>query len=89
MRKAPGSNALLSSTGPPCPRPWRAAAERTRWRRRNVGFIFQQFNLIPTLTLIENVSVPLLINGAGRRVVASLLPRFLIPKAPSTGAAAT
>ncbi len=40
----------------------------TEFRKRNVGFIFQQFNLIPTLTCIENVSVPLLINGASRRV---------------------
>ena len=39
----------------------------TEFRKRNVGFIFQQFNLIPTLNLIENVSVPLIINGTGRR----------------------
>jgi putative ABC transport system ATP-binding protein len=40
----------------------------TEFRKRHVGFIFQQFNLIPTLTCIENVSVPLLINGASRSV---------------------
>jgi putative ABC transport system ATP-binding protein len=40
--------------------------EITEFRKRNVGFIFQQFNLIPTLNLIENVSVPLLINGVSR-----------------------
>jgi len=34
-----------------------------RFRRKNIGFIFQQFNLIPTLTLVENVSVPLLLAG--------------------------
>lgn len=39
----------------------------TDFRRRNIGFIFQQFNLIPTLNLIENASVPLLLNGAPRR----------------------
>ena len=38
----------------------------TEFRKRNVGFIFQQFNLIPTLTLVENVSIPLLINGLRR-----------------------
>ena len=38
----------------------------TDFRRRNIGFIFQQFNLIPTLTLIENASVPLLLNGVSR-----------------------
>jgi putative ABC transport system ATP-binding protein len=40
--------------------------EITEFRKRNVGFIFQQFNLIPTISLLENVSVPLLINGARR-----------------------
>ncbi len=38
----------------------------TDFRRRHIGFIFQQFNLIPTLTLIENASVPLLLNGVSR-----------------------
>jgi putative ABC transport system ATP-binding protein len=38
----------------------------TEFRKRTVGFIFQQFNLIPTISLLENVSVPLLINGARR-----------------------
>jgi len=36
----------------------------TRFRAKNIGFIFQQFNLIPTLTVAENVGVPLLIQGA-------------------------
>jgi putative ABC transport system ATP-binding protein len=36
---------------------------RTLFRARHVGFIFQQFNLIPTLSVAENVSVPLLIQG--------------------------
>ena len=40
----------------------------TEFRKRNVGFIFQQFNLIPTLSIMENVSVPLLINGVRRRI---------------------
>ena len=40
--------------------------EVTAYRRKNVGFIFQQFNLIPTLNLVENVSIPLLLNGKGR-----------------------
>ena len=35
----------------------------TKFRGVNIGFVFQQFNLIPTLTLAENVAVPLLING--------------------------
>ena len=35
----------------------------TRFRCENVGFIFQQFNLIPTLTAVENASIPLVLNG--------------------------
>jgi putative ABC transport system ATP-binding protein len=38
----------------------------TAFRGRNVGFIFQQFNLIPTWNALENVSIPLLLNGVGR-----------------------
>ena len=35
----------------------------TLFRRRNIGFIFQFFNLIPTLTVWENVTLPLDLNG--------------------------
>lgn len=37
--------------------------ERTRFRRANVGFVFQSFHLIPTLTVLENVRLPLDLNG--------------------------
>ncbi len=37
--------------------------EVTLTRRRNVGFIFQFYNLLPTLTAEENVALPLLIDG--------------------------
>jgi len=39
---------------------------KTRYRGANIGFVFQAYNLLPTLTALENVSVPLLINGASR-----------------------
>lgn len=38
-------------------------AERTRFRRRHIGFVFQFFNLIPTLTVEENLLLPLELNG--------------------------
>ena len=41
------------------------AGALTKFRANHIGFIFQQFNLIPTLTVAENVSVPLLIQGVG------------------------
>jgi putative ABC transport system ATP-binding protein len=37
--------------------------QRTIFRRQNIGFIFQFFNLIPTLTTLENVILPLELNG--------------------------
>ncbi|NNG13285.1 MAG: ABC transporter ATP-binding protein [Halobacteria archaeon] len=37
--------------------------ERTLFRRRQVGFIYQFFNLIPTLTVLENVRLPLELNS--------------------------
>lgn len=37
--------------------------DQVRWRGKNIGFVFQQFNLIPTLTAAENVGVPLMIQG--------------------------
>jgi putative ABC transport system ATP-binding protein len=42
-------------------------SEKTRYRGRTIGFVFQAFNLLPTLTAAENASVPLLINGMKRR----------------------
>jgi putative ABC transport system ATP-binding protein len=40
--------------------------ERTLWRRENVGFIFQQFNLVPQISVVENVAIPLLLRGVRR-----------------------
>jgi putative ABC transport system ATP-binding protein len=45
--------------------------ELTSFRRKHLGFVFQSFNLIPTLTVLENVMVPLLIQGASQDVAVA------------------
>jgi putative ABC transport system ATP-binding protein len=42
-------------------------ADRTEHRARSMGFVFQSFNLIPVFTAVENVELPLLLVGTGRR----------------------
>lgn len=44
---------------------------RTRLRREKIGMIFQTFNLLPTLTAIENVSLPLRLQGLRKREAES------------------
>ena len=38
--------------------------ERTVFRRRNIGFVFQQYNLVPVLSVYENIVLPLRLDGA-------------------------
>ena len=40
-------------------------ADRTLHRRQRIGFIFQSFNLLPRLTALENVAIPLMLSGVG------------------------
>lgn len=55
-------------------------AERTRFRREKIGFTFQQNNLVPYLTALENVELMLQLNGkldrAGRSRAQELLARL-------------
>jgi putative ABC transport system ATP-binding protein len=41
--------------------------DKLQFRARNIGFVFQAFNLLPALNAAENVSVPLIINGVNRK----------------------
>jgi len=43
------------------------ANQQIAFRRRNVGFVFQQFNLLPALTAAENAAVPLFVAGSRQR----------------------
>ncbi|GAB4408036.1 MAG: ABC transporter ATP-binding protein [Anaerolineae bacterium] len=53
--------------------------QRTMFRREHIGFIFQFFNLIPTLTAFENITLPMHLNGgvtaAKEKEVKNLLER--------------
>jgi putative ABC transport system ATP-binding protein len=54
----------LDVLGVPLPR--LSGARKTKFRGEMMGFVFQQFNLLPALTAAENVAVPLLIAGTSR-----------------------
>ncbi|TLD70834.1 ABC transporter ATP-binding protein [Phragmitibacter flavus] len=55
-------------------------ADRVVFRRRNLGFVFQQYNLLPSLTAAENAAVPLMADGIPRNAAvkkaAELLDRL-------------
>jgi putative ABC transport system ATP-binding protein len=50
---------------------------RTRLRREKIGMVFQTFNLLPTLTALENVALPLRLQGLARREAEARASRML------------
>lgn len=44
--------------------------ERTLYRRKHIGFVYQAFNLVPTLSVADNVRLVLELNGAGKHEAA-------------------
>ncbi len=51
--------------------------QRTAFRRDHVGFVFQQFNLLPALTAAENAAVPLVIQGQSKRKAVAAATELL------------
>lgn len=50
---------------------------RVLFRRRNLGFVFQQYNLLPSLTAAENAAVPLIADGVRRSVAVKRATELL------------
>jgi putative ABC transport system ATP-binding protein len=48
-----------------------SAQQRAHFRGQHIGFVFQSFNLLPALTAVENVSVPLLLQGVPLKTAES------------------
>lgn len=64
--------------------------ERTIFRRRNIGFVFQQYNLIPVINIYENLVLPLRLDGADldeellKEVTEQLQIQELLERFPQT-----
>ena len=64
--------------------------ERTIFRRRNIGFVFQQYNLIPVINIYENLVLPLRVDGADldeellKEVTEQLQIQELLERLPQT-----
>ncbi len=52
--------------------------DKTHYRGKHIGFVFQAFNLIPMLTCEENVAVPLLLQGVDRKVSIDKAKQLLV-----------
>jgi len=55
-----------------------SATERILFRRKNLGFVYQQYNLLPALTAAENAAVPLLAARVRRRAAVDLAKSVLV-----------
>jgi putative ABC transport system ATP-binding protein len=55
-----------------------SAQELVEFRAKHLGFIFQSFNLIPTLSIAQNVAIPLIINGLPHDKAVKLSEEILV-----------
>jgi len=53
-------------------------SERTRLRAQKIGFVYQSFNLIPTLTVTDNVSLPLALQNVGKKEQRERVNQLLV-----------
>ena len=51
--------------------------QRTLFRRKNIGFVFQSFNLIPTLTAEENLLLPMELNGESAKIAKARVAELM------------
>ena len=51
--------------------------QKNNLRAKNIGFVFQSFNLLPSLTAAENVAVPLFIQGVSRKIALAKAEELL------------
>ena len=51
--------------------------QRTLFRRKNIGFVFQSFNLIPTLTVEENLLLPMELNGESAKIAKTRVAELM------------
>ena len=51
--------------------------QRTLFRRKNIGFVFQSFNLIPTLTVEENLLLPMELNGESTKIAKARVAELM------------
>ena len=66
-----------------------SARKKARFRAKEIGFIFQNFNLVPTLSILENVSLPLIYSGCRKsrrlRMADNILEHFHLRERESGG----
>lgn len=55
-----------------------SSEQKADFRREKIGFVFQAFNLISALTAVENVAVPLILNGFDRKEALNRAAKMLI-----------
>ena len=51
--------------------------EKAEFRKQNIGFIFQDYNLIDTLTIRENICIPLIMNKYDKKIIGKMVETIM------------